>query len=81
MNIPKLTRAAGIAAALTTALLAAGCGQKSADEGTDPTAALDQRERELAIREAEVNLKEREDALARLVDDLRLLAQSAAKLE
>jgi hypothetical protein len=65
LNISRHVRAATVAAAVALALLGAGCGQKSADEGQDPTAALDQRERELAIREAEVNLKEREEALAR----------------
>jgi len=65
LNISGFTRASGVAAAVALALLGAGCGQKSADDGQDATAALDQRERELAIREAEVNLKEREEALAR----------------
>jgi len=66
LNTPKFTRACGVAAAVAAALVAAGCGQKAATDGPqDQTAALDQRERELALREAEVNLKEREDAISR----------------
>jgi hypothetical protein len=61
----RKSRAGSVAAGVALALLAAGCGQQSADTGDDATASLDARERELALREAEVNLKEREDALAR----------------
>jgi hypothetical protein len=66
VNTSKFMRTCGIAAAVAAALVGAGCGQKAAtDAPLDQTAQLDQRERELALREAEVNLKEREEAIAR----------------
>ena len=67
MNTSKFTRASGVAAAVALTLLGAGCGQKLADGGQDQTAALDQRERELAL--APVNINELLDTSLELVAD------------
>jgi hypothetical protein len=76
-------RALAVGAAVALALLA-GCGdQKPAEDEDSQASALDQRERELALREAEINLKEREEALARRETALNVKpdAADAAKAE